>query len=101
MEEFEAAYNDLEQQGMQKLLLDLRDNPGGLLDQSVKMLDMFILVMILCFLQGPYLEANDSFKATYNYRDKSIPIIAIINRGSASASEIVSEPYRIDRALCW
>ena len=101
MEEFEAAYNDLEQQGMQKLLLDLRDNPGGLLDQSVKMLDMFISSNdTLLFTKGRIWGANDSFKATYNYRDKSIPIIAIINRGSASASEIVSGALQdLDRGL--
>ena len=101
MEEFEAAYNDLAQQGMQKLLLDLRDNPGGLLDQSVKMLDMFISSNdTLLFTKGRIWGANDSFKATYNYRDKSIPIIAIINRGSASASEIVSGALQdLDRGL--
>ena len=101
MEEFEAAYNDLAQQGMQKLLLDLRDNPGGLLDQSVKMLDMFISSNdTLLFTKGRIWGANDSFKATYNYRDKSIPIIAVINRGSASASEIVSGALQdLDRGL--
>jgi len=101
MDEFESAFNELEKNGMQKLLLDLRDNPGGLLDQSVQMLDMFISSNdTLLYTKGRIWGSNDAFKASYNFKNKKIPIITIINRGSASASEIVSGALQdLDRGL--
>ena len=101
MEEFENAFDELEKNGMQKLLLDLRDNPGGLLDQSVEMLDMFISSNdTLLYTKGRIWGSNDAFKASYNFKNEKIPIIAIINRGSASASEIVSGALQdLDRGI--
>ena len=90
--EFKNAFNSLENKGMEKLLLDLRDNPGGLLDQSIEILDMFISSNdTLLYTKGKIWGANTAYEATFNRKDKSqIPIITLINRGSASASEIIA-----------
>ncbi|MAV64652.1 MAG: peptidase [Candidatus Marinimicrobia bacterium] len=99
--EFVDAYNSLEKKGMENLLLDLRDNPGGLLDQAINLLDMFISTNdTLLYTKGRIWGANESYKATFNYSDKKIPIICLINRGSASASEIISGTLQdLDRGL--
>ena len=100
-EEFYNAYNNLESQGMKNLLLDLRDNPGGLLDQAISILDMFISSNdTLLYTKGRIWGANDVFNASYSQYDKKIPVITLINRGSASASEIVSGAFQdLDRGL--
>ena len=100
-EEFSDSYNVLESRGMQKLLLDLRDNPGGLLDQAISILDMFISSNdTLLYTKGRIPNANTVIRAQKNLIDKKIPIIAIINRGSASASEIIAGTFQdLDRGL--
>tara|TARA_Y100001970_G_scaffold73119_1_gene92740 strand:- start:4712 stop:6295 length:1584 start_codon:yes stop_codon:yes gene_type:complete len=101
MEEFDNAFYDLKQLGMQNLLLDLRNNPGGLLDQAIELLDMFVSTNdTLLFTKGRIRGSNTVFKATYSKWDENLPIIAIINRGSASASEIISGTLQdLDRGL--
>ena len=99
--EFNDAFNDLEKEGMDKLLLDLRNNPGGLLDQAIDMLDMFISSNdTLLYTKGRIENSNSVIRAKYNRHDKKLPIISIINRGSASASEIISGTLQdLDRGL--
>ena len=81
----------LEKSGMKKLILDLRNNGGGLLDQAVNMVDLFIHSNdTICFTKGKLQDANEVFYASKNYDDKKYPIAILINNGSASASEIVS-----------
>ena len=101
IEEFNSAFYDLKQSGMENLLLDLRDNPGGLLDQAIDLLDMFIATNdTLLFTRGRIRGSNSVFKASYSRFDEQLPIISIINRGSASASEIVSGTLQdLDRGL--
>ena len=100
-EEFLKTYTDLEKKGMENLLLDLRDNPGGLLDQAINLLDMFISTNdTLLYTKGRIWGSNEAYYATYNDKDKTLPIICIINRGSASASEIISGTFQdLDRGL--
>lgn len=90
-EEFMAAVEDLKEQGMERLMLDLRNNPGGYLSQAIAMAEEF-------FPRNTKLVSTESRHARFNqqavsHRDgklKDLPVITLVNEGSASASEIVS-----------
>ena len=100
-DELSASIDSLETIGMKNLILDLRNNPGGLMDQAVKIVDLFINSNdTILFTKGRIRGANETFYATKNRNDKSFPIISLMNRGSASASEIVSGALQdLDRGL--
>ncbi|WP_456449214.1 S41 family peptidase [Hydrogenimonas sp.] len=72
------------------LLIDLRNNPGGLLDQAVGMVDLFVDKGVIVSQKGRIKDENEVFKATSKGTYKKIPIVVLVNGGSASASEIVS-----------
>jgi len=72
------------------LILDLRNNPGGLLNQAVDLSDMFIDEGVLVSQKGRVESENEIYNATKSGTYKDIPIVVLINGGSASASEIVS-----------
>jgi carboxyl-terminal processing protease len=72
------------------LLIDLRNNPGGLLNQAVGTLDLFIEKGILVSQKGRVPSENQVYYAHSNGTYKNIPIVVLVNGGSASASEIVS-----------
>jgi carboxyl-terminal processing protease len=90
-DEFTDALNDLKQQGMKELILDLRGNPGGLLEQAVDMADIFIDdEKKIVFTKGRRKEFDEEKFASKPSAFEKIPLIVLINHGSASASEIVS-----------
>ena len=99
--ELVAAIDSLESIGMQSLILDLRNNPGGLMDEAIEIVDLFINSNdTILFTKGRIRGANETFLATKNKKDKNFPIISLMNRGSASASEIVSGALQdLDRGL--
>jgi len=72
------------------IIFDLRNNPGGLLDQATGLLDMFIDKGILVSQKGRDKRENIVYKAHSEGTHKDIPITMLVNGGSASASEIVS-----------
>jgi len=72
------------------LIIDLRNNPGGLLNQAVGTLDLFIDSGILVSQKGRVSNENAKFYAHKFNTYKNIPIVVLVNGGSASASEIVS-----------
>jgi carboxyl-terminal processing protease len=72
------------------LILDLRDNPGGLLNQSIKISDLFLEKGDILSIKGRLKQNTQIFKATANSTDRSFPMVVLINGGSASASEIVA-----------
>jgi carboxyl-terminal processing protease len=72
------------------LIIDLRNNPGGLLDQAVGMVDLFVDKGVIVSQKGRIKDENEVFKATSKGTYKKIPIVVLVNGGSASASEIVS-----------
>jgi carboxyl-terminal processing protease len=72
------------------LVLDLRDNPGGLLDQAVKMADRFLSDGVIVSIKGRDQKNNQIFVARPDPSDKKYPVVVLINGGSASASEIVA-----------
>ncbi len=78
------------------ILIDLRNNPGGLLDQAVGLLDMFIDKGVLVSQKGRDKDENQVYKAHKSGSDTKTPIVVLVNGGSASASEIVSGALQDD-----
>jgi carboxyl-terminal processing protease len=72
------------------LILDLRDNPGGLLDQAIKVSDLFIEKGTILSIKGRRGKNTQIYKASENKVKRDYPIVLLINGGSASASEIVA-----------
>ncbi|MEW5949756.1 MAG: S41 family peptidase [Thermodesulfobacteriota bacterium] len=91
-QDLKSALDDLEQQNkpLKGLILDLRNNPGGLLDQAVKVADEFIEEGIIVYTDGRIKSQNVRFTAHEGEKPHSYPIIILVNEGSASASEIVA-----------
>jgi len=72
------------------LILDLRNNPGGLLDQAVKVSDEFLNEGLIVYTGGRLKSQDMRFEAHMNTRPHSYPIVVLVNEGSASAAEIVA-----------
>ncbi len=75
---------------LQGLIIDLRNNPGGLLDQAVEVSDEFLNQGLIVYTGGRLESQKMSFEAHKNKRPHRYPIIVLVNGGSASASEIVA-----------
>ena len=90
--EFNKALDTLEQgdNPLIGLVLDLRNNPGGLLDQAVKVCDTFIDEGLIVYTQGRTEGQQMRFTAHPNIKPHDYPIIVLVNGGSASGSEIVA-----------
>lgn len=95
------AFNELKAKGMKKLVLDLRDNGGGLLIEAVKIVNMFVEKgEEIVSMKGRETQNNISYKATVKPQDLNIPLTVLVNGNSASASEIVSGALQdLDRAV--
>jgi len=72
------------------IVLDLRNNPGGLLDQAVSLSDLFLKECLVTYIQGKSRAERRDFMATSKSSDITAPMVVLINAGSASASEIVA-----------
>jgi len=81
---------NLKKEGKKGIVIDLRNNPGGLLNQAVGTLDLFIDHGVLVSQKGRIKSENQTFYAHSIGTYKNIPIVVLVNGGSASASEIVS-----------
>jgi carboxyl-terminal processing protease len=91
LQETEKALNRLAQQKMEGLVLDLRNNPGGLLSQSVKVCNLFVDEgLIVVSTEGRVRNQNSRFMANGGGQYRQYPLIVLINAGSASGSEIVA-----------
>ena len=89
--EFTDAMESLKKEGMKSLILDLRYNSGGYMNQAIDILDEFVGVGdTLVYTQGRIRSSNSYHIATKRGDYEDIPIAILINRGSASASEIVA-----------
>ncbi|MBQ7168479.1 MAG: S41 family peptidase [Synergistaceae bacterium] len=89
-DESRNAVRDMMRQGMRALILDLRNNGGGLLDASVKISSMFLRDGLIVETKGRSERSNEKYYANKNYYLTNMPMTVLINGGSASASEIVS-----------
>jgi carboxyl-terminal processing protease len=72
------------------LVLDLRNDPGGLLDQAVKVADHFVEDGLIVYTEGREKDSKMQFSARKGNKEPGYPIVVLINGGSASASEIVA-----------
>lgn len=82
---------DLEKEELIKgLILDLRNNPGGLLDQAISVADTFLEEGLIVYTKGRLQEQNMTFQAHSNNGKNLYPLVVLVNEGSASASEIVA-----------
>jgi carboxyl-terminal processing protease len=99
--EVKTAYDDLKKKGMQKLIFDLRGNGGGLLIESVKIVNMFVPKgQEVVSTKGRIQEENRVYTALEKPVDLDIPVVVLVDEGSASASEIVSGALQdLDRGV--
>jgi carboxyl-terminal processing protease len=89
--ELDEAIEKLEGQGMQKLVLDLRGNPGGLLDAAVGVSDHFLSKgQMIVYTKGRTPDSAQEYTAPGKHEKFDLPLVVLVNRGSASASEIVA-----------
>lgn len=89
-EEYQQAFNKLKVKGMQQLVLDLRDNPGGYLNAAVDLCDEFLSAgKKIVYTEGKA-RSREDYNASSTGEFESGPLVVLIDEGSASASEIVS-----------
>ncbi len=86
----EIANLEKENKSLKGLILDLRNNPGGLLDQAVKVSDEFLNEGLIVYTGGRLKSQDMRFEAHMNTKPHSYPIVVLVNEGSASAAEIVA-----------
>ncbi len=90
-DELTAALTKLRGEGMQRLMLDLRDNPGGPLDQAIAVSNQFLpRGDMIVYTRGRTPNSDQDFHAEENGAYQNVPLVVLVNRQSASASEIVS-----------
>ncbi len=99
--EIRRALVELKQQGARSLILDLRDNPGGVMEEAVKTVNLFIpRGREVVSTRGKVKELNAVYKTQIDPQDPDIPLIILTNEHSASAAEITSGALQdYDRAL--
>ncbi len=89
--DLEDGLRKLESKGAESLVLDLRGNPGGLLDQAVKVCEKFLPArQLVVSTEGRDAKQKSEYRATGRDKHPSMPIVVLVNNGSASASEIVA-----------
>ncbi|MCX8010573.1 MAG: S41 family peptidase, partial [Ignavibacteria bacterium] len=86
-----SAMDDLANKGMKRVILDLRNNSGGYMNEAVKISDLFLdQNKMIVYTKSRIKEFIEEYRASIPYRYEQTPIIVLVNNGSASASEIVS-----------
>ncbi len=89
--EFSKALKQLQTQGAKALVIDLRNNPGGLLDAVVDVAENFFRKNeLIVYTQGRDAKAREEYRAGPNATPLALPVAVIINAGSASAAEILA-----------
>lgn len=99
--EVKNAFTDLKEEGAQGVILDLRGNPGGLLNESVEIANIWINKnQEIVSTHGKAKQWDNLYKTTNSAVDTIMPLAVLVNRGSASASEIVAGSLQdLDRAV--
>jgi len=101
-EDVKKALTDLRQRsGLKGLVLDLRDNGGGLLTEAVNLVNLFVKKgEVVVSTKGKQLDKNKTYKTNFEPVDDKLPLIVLVNGSSASASEIVAGALQdLDRAV--
>lgn len=90
-QELGRALRDLAGRGMRRLVFDLRNNPGGALDQAIRVANRFLpRGDLIVYTRGRVANSDQDYRATQAGDYLQLPMITLVNRNSASASEIVS-----------
>ncbi len=91
LEESKKALRDFNRKGMKKLIIDLRYNPGGALDSVVAVADLFLKEGLIVYTVGKKsMDTRKYFSDNNVLVDEKVPIAILVNKGSASASEILA-----------
>ena len=100
-EDLGSALETLTKKGMKRLVFDLRSNPGGQLDQAIRVVNRFVpRGSMVVYTRGRVANSDQDYRATENSQFTNVPMITLVNRNSASASEIVSGALQdYDRSL--
>jgi carboxyl-terminal processing protease len=101
IDDVKTALTSLKNSNAQQIILDLRGNPGGLLTEAVEIVNLFTAQGTeVVSTKGKVKQFDEDFKTTKQPVDEKIPLAIIINRGSASASEIVAGAIQdLDRGV--
>lgn len=101
VDEVRNALTELKNDNAKQIILDLRGNPGGLLTEAVEIVNLFVGAgNEIVSTKGKVKQFDESFKTTKSPVDDKIPLVVLINRGSASASEIVAGAIQdLDRGV--
>jgi len=100
-EDLGTALESLTKQGMKRLVFDLRGNPGGQLDQAIRIANRFVQKgSMIVYTRGRVPNSDSDYRATEQGQYLTMPMVTLVNRNSASASEIVSGALQdYDRSL--
>jgi C-terminal peptidase (prc) len=99
--EVKAAFQKLKEENMNYLILDLRNNGGGLLHEAVNIMNIFVdQNTLISSTKGKIKEQANTFRTRMPVLDKQIPVVVLVNEFSASASEIVAGAFQdLDRGV--
>ncbi|MFT4070488.1 MAG: S41 family peptidase [Dysgonamonadaceae bacterium] len=100
-DEVKKAFLDLKKQGITSLMIDLRDNGGGIMEQAIQIVNLFVPKgKIVLTTKGKVKQWDRTYRTTIEPIDTDIPLAVLVNKGSASASEILSGALQdMDRAV--
>ncbi len=90
LKSFQDAITSLDKKKIKALILDLRNNPGGFIDQAVEIADCFLSKGLIVKTKGRSRWQTNTYRATKSKEDIHLPLVVLINKGSASAAEIVA-----------
>ena len=99
--EFKRVFQELKAQGINGLIIDLRGNGGGLLDEAIEIANFFVPKgQTLVTTRGKTRQASETYKTLRDPLDLDIPIAVLVNSGTASSSEILAGSLQdLDRAV--
>lgn len=99
--DFKSAFLDLKKQGMTSLVIDLRNNGGGLLEEAVEIANFFLpRGKTIVTTKGKIAQASNTYKTLREPLDTEIPLVVLVNSSTASASEILAGALQdYDRAV--
>ncbi|WP_165020822.1 S41 family peptidase [Dysgonomonas sp. ZJ279] len=99
--EVKKAFLDLKKQGVTSLVLDLRQNPGGIMEEAVQIVNMFVPKgKVVLSTKGRLKQGDRTYRTTLEPIDNEIPLVVLVDKGSASAAEIVAGAFQdMDRAI--
>jgi carboxyl-terminal processing protease len=96
--ELDIALKDLKDKGALELVIDLRNNPGGLLDKAIAVAERFLARgTLIVSIKGRDSKQNAEYRADFKSPDVDMPIVLLVNEGSASGSEIVAGAFKDNR----